>query len=249
MLSNLPFVWLARPVGSMLVARQPTPKWTCHISDISDSQGLQGSGIQFQEEPRSQLEYWAAVSGRLQCYAGKWLEYLGCYQVFNKRSDFTFSCWTSLLFHLDHRRGDKEAESEGTQAPFSPWCMFSSVAQLCLTLWPKPMSIKSVMPSSYLIPCRPLLLLLPIPPSIRVFSNESTLHMRWPEYWSFSFNISPSNEHPGLISFRIDWLDLLAVHGLSRVFSNTIVQNHQLFGAQLSSQSNSHIHTWPLEKP
>ena len=118
----------------MLVTRQPTPKWRCHISDISDSQGLQGSGIQFQEEPRSQLEYWVAVSGRLQCYAGKWLEYLGCYQVFNKRSDFTFSCWTSLLFHLDHRRGDKETEWEGTQAPFSPRCMFSSVAQLCPTL-------------------------------------------------------------------------------------------------------------------
>ena len=72
-------------------------------------------------------------------------------------------------------------------------------------------SIKSVMPSSHLILCRPLLLLPPIPPSIRVFSNESTLCMRWPKYWSFSFSISPSNEHPGLISFRMDWLDLLAV--------------------------------------
>ena len=73
------------------------------------------------------------------------------------------------------------------------------------------MSIESVIPSSYLILCHPLLLLPPIPPSIRVFSNESTLRMRWPKYWSFSFSISPSNEHPGLISFRIDWLDLLAV--------------------------------------
>ena len=76
---------------------------------------------------------------------------------------------------------------------------------------PKPMSIESVMPSSHLILCHPLFLLPPIPPSIRVFSNESTLCMRWPKYWSFSFNISPSNEHPGLISFRMDWLDLLAV--------------------------------------
>ena len=75
----------------------------------------------------------------------------------------------------------------------------------------KLMSIESVMPSSHLILCRPLLLLLPIPPSIRVFSNESTLCMRWPKYWSFSFSISPSNEHLGLISFRMDWLDLLAV--------------------------------------
>ena len=72
-------------------------------------------------------------------------------------------------------------------------------------------SIESVMPSSHLILCRPLLLLSPIPPSIRVFSNESTLHMRWPKYWSFSFSMIPSKEHPGLISFRMDWLDLLVV--------------------------------------
>ena len=75
------------------------------------------------------------------------------------------------------------------------------------------MSIKSVMPSSHLIFCRPLLLLPPIPPSIRVFSNESTLRMRWSKYWSFSFSIIPSKQHPGLISFRMDWLDLLAVQG------------------------------------
>ena len=82
-------------------------------------------------------------------------------------------------------------------------------------------SNESVMPSSHLILCRPLLLLPPIPPSIRVFSNESTLHMRWPKYWSFSFSIIPSREIPGLISFRMDWLDLLHSKGLSRVFSNT----------------------------
>ena len=75
------------------------------------------------------------------------------------------------------------------------------------------MSIDLVMPSSHLILCRPLLLLFPIPPSIRVFSNESTLYMRWPKYWSFSFSISPSSEHSGLISFRLDWLDLLEVQG------------------------------------
>ena len=113
----------------------------------------------------------------------------------------------------------------------------------------KPMSIKSVMPSSHLILCCPLLLLPPIPPSIRVFSNESALHIRWPKYWSFSFSISPSNEHPALIYFRMDWLDLLQSKGLSRVFSNTTVQKHQFFGTQLSSLSNSHIHTWLLEKP
>ena len=77
---------------------------------------------------------------------------------------------------------------------------------------PKPMSIELVMPSNHLILCRPLLLLRPIPPSIRVFSNESALHIRWPKYWSFSFSISPSNEHPWLI-FRMNWLDLLAVQG------------------------------------
>ena len=77
----------------------------------------------------------------------------------------------------------------------------------------KPRSIKSVMPSSHLILCCPLLLLPTIPPSIRVFSNESTLCMRWPKYWSFSFSIIPSKEHPELISFRMDWLDLLSVHG------------------------------------
>ena len=78
---------------------------------------------------------------------------------------------------------------------------------------PKLMSSESVMPSNNLILCHPLLLLPPIPPSIRVFSNESTRCMRWPKYWNFSFSISPSNQHPGLISFRMDWLDLLAVQG------------------------------------
>ena len=100
---------------------------------------------------------------------------------------------------------------------------------------PKPMCIEWVMPSNHLILCCPLLLLPSIFPSIRVFSNESALCIRWPKYWSFSFNISPSNEHPGLISFRMDWLDLLAVQGtLKRVFSNTTVQKHQFFGTQPS---------------
>ena len=87
---------------------------------------------------------------------------------------------------------------------------------------PKPMSIKLVMPSSHLILCHPLLLLPPIPPSIRVFTNESTLCMRWPKYWSFSFSISSSKEHPGLISFRMDWLDLLAGQGTLK----SLLQHH-----------------------
>ena len=109
-------------------------------------------------------------------------------------------------------------------------------------------SIESVMPSSHLIICRPFLLLPPNPPSIRVFSNESTLRMRWPKYWSFSFSIIPSKEIPGLISEWTGWISLQS-KGLWRVFSNTTVQKHQFFGAQPSSRSNSHIHTWPLEKP
>ena len=113
----------------------------------------------------------------------------------------------------------------------------------------KLMSIESVMPSNHLIICRALLLLPSIFPSIRVFSNESALHTRWPKYWSFSFSISPSNEYLGLISFRMDLLAILAVKRLSRVFSNTIVQKNQFFSTQLSLWSNSHIHMWPLEKP
>ena len=122
-----------------------------------------------------------------------------------------------------------------------PHIQFSSVAQSCPTLH-NPMnhstpglpvitnsqsslkltSIESVMPSSHLILCRPLLLLPPIPPSIRVFSSESALHMSWPKYWSSSFSISPSNEHPGLISFRMDWLDLLGVQGTLK----SLLQHH-----------------------
>ena len=106
--------------------------------------------------------------------------------------------------------------------------------------------------SNAIQPSHPLsspLLLPSIPPSIRVFSNESTLCMRWPEYWNFSFSTIPSKEHPRLVSFRIDSLDLLAVQGTLK----SLLQHHSskasIFGAQPSSQSNSHIHTWPLEKP
>ena len=107
-------------------------------------------------------------------------------------------------------------------------------------------NIQSVMPSNHLILCRSLLLLPPIPPSIRVFSNESVLHIRWPKYWSFSFSISPSNDWSPL--GWTDWISLQS-KGLSRVFSNTTLQKHQFFSAHPSSQSNSHIHTRPQEKP
>src|SRR5574337_1245071 len=101
------------------------------------------------------------------------------------------------------------------------------------------------MPSSHLILCRPLLLLPPIPPSIRVFSNESTLHIRWPKYWSFSFRIIPSKEHPGLISFRMDWLDLLAVQGTLKSLlqhhssKTSILRRSAFFTVQLSHSYTS----------
>ena len=118
----------------------------------------------------------------------------------------------------------------------TPWTAARQASLSITSSWslPKLMSINQVMPSNHLILCHPLLLLPSIFPSIRVFSNESALCIRWPKYWSFSFNISPSNEHSGLISFRMDWLDLLAVQGTLKVFSNTTVQRHQFFGAQLS---------------
>ena len=134
---------------------------------------------------------------------------------------------------------------------FSLFCIqFSSISQSCPTLCdpmnrsrpglpvhpcpPKPMSIESVMPSNHLILCCPLLLLPSIFPSIRFFSSASAFRIRWPKYWSFSFNISPTNEHPGLISFRMDWLDLLAVQGTLKNLLHTTVQKHQFFGAQFS---------------
>ena len=106
----------------------------------------------------------------------------------------------------------------------------------------KLMSIKSVIPSNHLILCLPLLLPPSILISIRVFSSESVLSIRWPKYWSFSFSISSSNEYSGLISFRMDWLDLLVVQGTLKSLLNTTVQKHQFFGTQASLWSNSHIH-------
>ena len=114
----------------------------------------------------------------------------------------------------------------------------------------KLMSIKLVMPSNRLILCRPLLLLPSVFFSIRVFSNESVLHIRWPKYWSFSFSISPSNEYSGLISFKSDWFDLPAVQGTLK----SLLQHHSSKASILQCSvfflwSNSHIHTWLLEKP
>ena len=106
----------------------------------------------------------------------------------------------------------------------------------------KLMSIESVMPSNHLLLCCPLLHLPSIFPSISVFSSESVLHIRWPKYWSFSFNIRPSNEYSGLIAFRMDWLDLLAVQGTLKSLLNTTVQKHQFFGTNFFIVQLSHPH-------
>ena len=131
----------------------------------------------------------------------------------------------------------------------TPWIAICQASLSITNSWSllKLMSIESVMPSSHFILCHPLLLLPPIPPSIRVFSNESMLRMRWPKYWSFSFSISPSNKHPGLTSFRMDWFVLLAVQGTLK----SLLQHHSSKTSilQHAAKSNSHIHTWPLEKP
>ena len=130
----------------------------------------------------------------------------------------------------------------------TPWtaeCQASLSFTISWSLF-KLMSIEPVMPSNHLILCRPLLLPPSIFPSVKVFSDESVLHISWPKYWSFGFSMSPSNEYSGLISFRIDWFDLFAVQ---EVFFSTTIWKYQFFGAQLSLSFNSHIHTWLLEKP
>ena len=133
----------------------------------------------------------------------------------------------------------------------TPWIAACQASLSITNSWSsrRLMSIESVMPSGHLILCRPLLLLPPIPPSIRVFTNESTLRMRWPKYWSFSLaSVLPVNTQDWSPLGWTGWISLQS-KGLSRVFSNTTLQKHQFFSAQPSSQSNSHIHTWPLEKP
>ena len=123
----------------------------------------------------------------------------------------------------------------------TPWTAARQASLSITNSWssPKLTSIELVMPSSHLILCHPLLLLPPTPPSIRVFSNESTLRMRWPKYWSFSFSIIPSKEHPGMISFRMDWLDLLAVQRTLKSLQHhtskaLILQCSAFFTVQLS---------------
>ena len=133
----------------------------------------------------------------------------------------------------------------------APWITACQASLSITNSWssPKLKCTESVMPSSHIILCHPLLFLPSIPPSIRVFPNESALHMRWPEYWSFSLSIRPSNEHPRLVSFRVDWLDLLAVQGTLK----SLLQHHSSKASILRCSAfftvHSHIHTWPQEKP
>ena len=151
---------------------------------------------------------------------------------------FDTMCWVVNVFHSVQSLSRVQI----FETPWTVVCQASQSITISCSLL-KLMSIESMMPSNHLIDCHPLLLLPSIFPSIRVFSSESLLHIRWPEYWSFSFSISPSNEYSRLISFRIDCLDILAVQGFSRVFFNTTVQKHQFFNTQLSLWSNSPIHT------
>ena len=144
-------------------------------------------------------------------------------------SDLLHSVWQflvpsmSLQMALFHSYFSSVQSLSLVQLFATPWIAARQASLSITNSWSllKPMSIESVMPSNHLILCCPLLFLPPIPPSIRVFSNESTLCMRWPKYWSFSFSISPSNEHP-MISFRMDWLDLFAVQGTLK----SLLQHH-----------------------
>ena len=181
-------------------------------------------------------------------------------------------CPTSWLFASGGQSIGASASASVLPMNIQSWLPFSSVsvqslscAWLFVTPWttalqasrsiinsqslPKLMSMESVMPSNHLILCRPLLLLPSIFPSIRIFSNESALRMRWPKYWSFSFSISPSNEYSEWFPLGLTGLIALQSKGLSRVFSSTTIWKHQFFSTQPSLWSNSHIHIWLLEKP
>ena len=144
------------------------------------------------------------------------------------------TCHGSQLFSCSVLSDSVTPWTAACQAPLS-----FTVSQNLLRF----MSIESVMPSNHLILCCPLLILPSIFPSIRIFSKESVLHIRGPKYWSFSFSISPSNEYSGLISFRMDWFDRLAVQGTLKSLSNITLQKHQFFSTQPSLWSNSHIRT------
>ena len=141
--------------------------------------------------------------------------------------------------------GDSQFSCSVVSSCAAPWTAVCQASLSFTNSWSllKLMSFESMMPSNHLILCHPLLFLPSIFPNIRVFSNNSALDIRWPKYWSFSFNISPSNEYSELISLRIDWVDLLVVQGTLKSLLKHHHLNHQLFGTQPSLWSNAHIHT------
>ena len=159
----------------------------------------------------------------------KWHSHQICYKLMTEKwrgfeCDISVNILISLIQHADSVQFNS-VQSLSHVWLFATPSLAAHQASLSITNSRsslRPMSIESMMPFNHLILCRPLLLLPPIPPSIRVFSDESALHIRWPKYWSFSFSISPSNEHPGLISFRMDWMDFLAVQGTLK----SLLQHH-----------------------
>ena len=175
-------------------------------------------------------------------------------KIITRRKKIVFSTWNNysycasdgnIFYHFVQFSHSVVSDSA------TPWTAAHKASLSITNSWSlcKLMCIVLVMPSNQLILCRPLLLLPSIFPSIGVVSNESALCVRWPKYWRFSFNISPSNEHPGLISFRVDWLDLLADQGTLK----SLLQHHSSKASILRCSAffivQSHIHTWPLEKP
>ena len=175
--------------------------------------------------------------------------------IFNRRwkcfiSWSNWQHWYLRFVHITIHIGSVQLLSH-VQFFATPWTAAHQASLSITNFWSllKLISTESVIPSNHLILCCPLFFLPSIFPSIRVFSNESVLHIRWPKYWSFSFSVSPSNEYSGLISFRMDWLDLLAVQGTLK----NLLQHHSSKASILRRSAffvaNSHIHTWLLEKP
>ena len=172
----------------------------------------------------------------VQCFTAEWMLKISICWIYVKKQIYIYTYFlhkqtyyqvgVTKVYEWRYLYNNTSVQFSSVQSPSrvrlfaTPW-IAACQASLSITNFRssfKLMSVESVMPPSHLILCHPLLLLSPIPPSIRVFSNESTLLIRWPKYWSFSFSIIPSKEHPGLISFRMDWLDLLVVQG---TLSNT----------------------------
>ena len=178
--------------------------------------------------------------------------YVFYFQYFNSFGVWVFwiERWSDLIIQLSVQFSSVQSLSRVCLFA-TPWTAARQASLSITNSWslPKLMSIESAMPSRHLILCRPLLFLPLIPASIRVFSNESTLHMKWPKYWSFSFNIIPSKEIPGLISFRMDWLDLLAVQGTLK----SLLQHHSskasiLWGGRREEGSGwgTHVNLWRI---